>query len=298
MRRFITSQQVIALGHTRKELELVEHAGRLLRVDRSVYVDPRDGPVTQLDYAVARTIASGEVATGLVGGAIYELDAVDASLVLVPRRRRAVMFGGEPTVVSGVLVASALQVIVELAALLDDLRWEQSLESGLHKGLFTLPELEHLLPELAASRTHGAPRIRRVLRLRPKGAPPTESLMETLMVQIARRTDGVPEPDRQVVVEDGDRFVARVDLAWVPLGGFTELDGQGHKGQPEYDSSRQTDVVATTGWLPGRFVWREVRHNPQATGARLVRFVDQMRRRPVRDGIGAAESPGKRQIGD
>jgi hypothetical protein len=281
VRRFITTQQVIAAGHTRKELEAVEHAGRLLRVDRSVYVDPRDGPVTQLDYAVARTIASGEVATGLVAGALYELDAVDASLVLVPRRRRAVMFGGEPQAVNGILVASGLQVIVELAALLDDLRWEQALESGLCKGLFAIADLEHLLPELSASRTHGAPRIRRVLRLRPKGAPPTESLMETLMIQIARRTEGVPEPERQVVVFDGDRFVARVDVAWQQLGGFGELDGQGHKGQPEYDASRQTDVVATTGWLPARFVWREVRYNPKATGARLVRFVEQMRRRSV-----------------
>lgn len=280
MRRWITTQQLYALGHTKDEIAWAVAKGRLLRPCPGAFADPGDGPLTAIDEAVARVIATGDAATGLVGARLLGLDAVDEVAVPAWRRRRAVMFGGEPRLVDGVLVACPLQIIVELAALLDDLHWEQSLESGLRKNLFTIADIEDLLPELSGSRTPGAPRIRRVLRLRPTGAPPTESLMETLMVQIARRTDGVPEPDRQVVVTDGDRFVARVDLAWVPVGGFTELDGQGHKGQPEYDASRETDVVATTGWLPSRFVWREVRYNAKATGARLSRWLDQARRRP------------------
>ena len=113
-----------------------------------------------------------------------------------------------------------------------------------------MDELESLLPELGRGRIPGTARIRRVLALRPPGAPPTESLLETLMVQLARTVPGLPEPVRQLEVE-----WARVDLAWPDLGLFVELDGQQHKDQPLYDARRETAVVAATGWLCGRFTW-------------------------------------------
>jgi hypothetical protein len=72
-----------------------------------------------------------------------------------------------------------------------------------------------------------------VLVLRPAGASPTESLLETLMVQLAREIPGLDPPTRQLVVcNKHDQFVARVDLCWPQLGLFVELDGQQHLGQP------------------------------------------------------------------
>jgi hypothetical protein len=193
-----------------------------------------------------------------------------------------VAFGGEPRLVDGVLCASGLQTIIELAAILDDLRWEQALESGLRKGLFTIGQLVEMLPELAGSRTHGSPRIRRVLAIRPPGAAPTGSLMETLMVQLIRPLIDVPEPERQVVVNDEhDEFVARVDLAWPTIGAFNELDGMQHKDQPVHDARRESAVVAATGGRVGRVSWQEVRFSPVATGRRLVKIIDQARRRPL-----------------
>jgi very-short-patch-repair endonuclease len=117
--------------------------------------------------------------------------------------------------------------------------------------------------------------------MRPPGAPATESLLETLMVQLARRA-GVPDPNRQVYVYDSHgNFVARVDLAWPDLGLFVELDGQHHEGQPVYDATRETAVVATTGWLCGRFTWKEVVDLPTTTARRLAGLVEQARRRPL-----------------
>src|SRR5439155_8862813 len=117
------------------------------------------------------------------------------------------------------------------------------------------------------------------LSLRPSGAPPTESLLETLMVQLVRRVAGLRAPDRQVVVTDQHGvFVARVDLAWPELGLFIELDGEHHKGQPVYDASRETAVVAATGWLPGRFTWDEVTRIPRSTARRLDAIAAQGRR--------------------
>ncbi|HUR77290.1 MAG TPA: DUF559 domain-containing protein [Acidimicrobiales bacterium] len=282
MRIVFTTTEFYERGGSRSELRTGLKNGLWVAAGHGAYANGPEEP-DPLTRAAARIKASGDVATGLVGAALYELDAIEPATLLVPRRRRAVAFGGEANHVQGILVASGLQIIVELAAILDDLRWEQALESGLRKGLFSIDELERLLPELSASRTHGAPRIRRVLRLRPAGAPPTESLMETLMVQIARHTPGVPEPERQVKVYDPHGgFVARVDLGWQDLGAFTELDGMQHKGQPEYDASRESAVVAATGWLCGRFVWREVRYNPKSTSRRLAAILDRARERPLR----------------
>jgi very-short-patch-repair endonuclease len=172
--------------------------------------------------------------------------------------------------------------LVDLAAALDDTAWEQALESALRKGLVKVADLEVALPEMARRRTPGVGRIRRVLALRPRGAPPTESLLETLMVQLVRRVPTLPEPRRQLeIFDEHGRFVARVDLAWPDLGLFIELDGQHHRGQPLYDARRETAIVAATGWLCGRFTWTEVTRHPTATARRLIALAEQARRRPV-----------------
>jgi hypothetical protein len=166
--------------------------------------------------------------------------------------------------------------LVDLAAELDDDTWECALESALRKKLATVREL------LQVTGCRGVARIRRVLALRPPGAAPTESLLETLMVQLARRGPGLGPPTRQYVVYNAHGiFVARVDLAWPELGIFIELDGQHHAGQPVYDARRETAVVAATGWLCGRFTWHEVVRVPGMTARRLAEIVDQARRRPV-----------------
>jgi hypothetical protein len=176
-----------------------------------------------------------------------------------------------------------LQTLVDLAATLDDTVWEHALESALRKRLTTVDELAVALPELARARTPGTVRIRRVLGRRPAGAPPTESLLETLMVQLVREVEGLGEPIRQFWVYDSNGlFVARVDQCWPDLGLFLELDGQHHKHQPVYDARRETAVVAVTGWLPGRFTWYEVVHARRATARRLADLAGQARRRPLR----------------
>jgi hypothetical protein len=181
--------------------------------------------------------------------------------------------------IAGVWCTSPLVTLWDLAAELDDDHWEQALEYALRKRLVALRDVG------ASGSVRGVTRIRRVLALRPDGAPPTGSVLETLMVQLARAADGVPEPSRQVEVRNsyGD-FVAFVDLAWPDLGLFVELDGQQHESQPIYDAMRETAVVAATGWLWGRFTWREVTALRATTARRLAALADQARRRPVSTG--------------
>ena len=175
------------------------------------------------------------------------------------------------TVIGGVRCVGALQALVDIAAHVDDDTWEQALETALRKRLVSVAGFHDLPPNVP-----GVRRIRRVLDRRGD-VPPTESLLETLMVQLIRSVPGLPEPVRQLRVTwpDGS-FIARVDLCWPGLGVFIELDGQGHNDQPVYDAHRQTAVVAATGWRVARFTWREVTRSPRMCARRLLAIVEQL----------------------
>jgi very-short-patch-repair endonuclease len=281
-------------GLTRAQLRHGEAIGKWRRVDRALYRYGFD-PVSMFDECMALVVATGGTAGGAVAGVLHGLDSVDLLQpdVSVPAesshkrsgvRRRALI--GDVVEIGGIACAGALQTLVDLAAELDDLRWEQALESALRKGLTTVAELERWLPELSRRRTPGVARIRRVLALRPTGASATGSLLETLFVQLARAA-GLPDPLRQVrVVTEHGEFVADVDFAWPELGLFIELDGQHHLGQPVHDARRETNVVAATGWLVGRFTWDEIVRYPNSTARQLVKLFDRARQRAFVDPSG------------
>ena len=274
MRRLFTKDE----GLTRAELRWGEQTGRWQRADVGVWAEGPD-EVSALDRARAAVLRTGGVASHHLAGVLHGLDEVrlDGIWVTLPRsangRRKGVsrrdLSADRIVQVGGLPCTDGLQTLVDLAPWLSDLVWEQALESALRKRLTTVVALERLPTE----------GIRRVLRLRPPGAPATESLLETLMVQLARTVPGLANPVRQLWI---DAARARLDLAWPELGLFVELDGQQHLGQPVYDARRETAVVAATGWLCGRFTWREVTGVPYATARRLGQLADQGRRRPLR----------------
>lgn len=264
MRRLFTTEEARARGLTMAALIWGERVRRWRRVTRGVYAEGPGNP-DAIDRSRAAVIAAGCVASGSLAAVLHGLDGVTAGDRSVRRRS---------------LPAS------QVAAEVDDEVWEQALESALRTRLTSIAELEGALPGLGRARTPGTARMRRVLALRPPGAPATESLLETLMVQLARDVPGLPPPTRQFEVYDADGiFVARVDLTWPDLGLFVELDGQQHKDQPVYDARRETAVVAATAWLPGRFTWREVVHLRRTTTRRLGALAEQARRRPLGDGF-------------
>ena len=277
-------------GMTRAQLRHAEAVGRAVRVGRTVYRHG-SGPVTELDRCVSLVVVTGGAASGTVAGTLLGLDGVGlgAPEVLLPpgstnrnsRTRRRVPL--RPFVeIGGICCTSALDALVDLAAEVDDRRWEQALESALREKLMAIEEIEDVLPELSRRRTPGVTRMRRVLALRPKGAVPTGSILETMFVQLARGVAGLADPVRQFEVRDRwDEFVAFVDLCWPELGLFIELDGEHHAGQPVHDARRETAVIAATGWLVGRFTWTEVVRYPKATERRLAELVAQARRRPL-----------------
>lgn len=263
MRRLFRTEEVVA---TQAALRWAVRTKRLQRVGRGVYaVGPE--PLSALDRARADVLRSGHEARGALAGVLHGLDSVQLDARPTRRDRlpedRTVMRGG-------IRCADGLTTLVDLAASLDDLTWEQALESALRKRLTTVAALE------GVGGVPGIARIRRVLALRPPGAPPTESLLETLMVQLARDVPEIGELVRQHEVRDETGLlIARLDLCRPAGSFFIELDGEHHEGQPVYDAMRQTAVVVATGWLPGRFTWTEVTRFPASTKRRLAALAAQ-----------------------
>jgi hypothetical protein len=260
MRRLFTTTESGLTSHT---LKWGEATGRWRRVQRGVYAEGPDEP-TPLDRERAQVLAGGGIARGGLAAVLLELDS--AHLDGRPTRRNHI----DPDhviVVAGLPCADAWQTLVDLAAQLDDDTWEQALESALRRRLVFLADFDDL-PQVP-----GVRRIRRVLTRRGD-VPPTESLLETLMVQLIRTVPSLPEPVRQhrITWPDGT-FVARVDLCWPHLGIFVELDGQGHQDQPVYDASRQTAVVIATGWHVARFTWKQVVRTPRWCARQLERLI-------------------------
>ena len=261
MRQLFRADEVVG---TRDALRWACEMRRIRRVGRGVYAMGPEEP-SALDRERADVLRSGREARGHLAGVLHELDSV--RLDGRPTRR-----DGLPDEwvieLGGVRCADGRTILVDLARSLDDVTWEQAMESALRKRLTTVDALA----------TVRSARVRRVLALRPLGAPATESLLETLTVQLAR---GVPDVGALVRQhEEWDEhgsFIARLDLSRPDIGFFFELDGEHHKGQPVYDAIRETAVVAATGWLPGRFTWTEVTRFPRSTARRLAAIVAQAR---------------------
>jgi very-short-patch-repair endonuclease len=277
--------------YTRGKLRAGIAQGLWQQVCGEVY---RDGPSkpTPLEYAFGLVLLTRGVASDELAGVLLELDSVrltpSGHVASAPRSgrkrvRRRVIAEDRVMIVADFPCTNGLQTLIDLAAVVSDDVWEQALESALRQKHVTVEQLEAALPELTRSRVPGTPLIRRVLARRPAGAAPTESVLETLMVQLARQIPGLPPPQRQVrIVNRNGRFVARVDLCWPELEIFLELDGSQHKGQPVHDAVRELDVVIATGWVPGRFTWTEVVDHPVHTRRRLIALVESQRRKLAR----------------
>ena len=155
MRRLFTTKEATGAGLSPKALRCGEAAGRWRRVRKGVYAEGPEEP-TDLDRRVADVLACDGVADGRLAGVLHGLDGVD----LDDRRPQRRLLPADRIVsVEGVRCTDGFQTIVDLAADLDDLVWEQALESALRRRLAMVAELELSLARLGRSRIPGTARI-------------------------------------------------------------------------------------------------------------------------------------------
>ena len=149
----------------------------------------------------------------------------------------------------------AQETLCDLTRVIDADHVERALESALRLKLVSEPDL----------RAQAA--LKKVMARRPPGAAPTESELETRMLQLLRRVD-VPEPVRQYPVGH-----ARLDLAFPDVGLAIECDGKAVHSSPVallHDRHRQNGVVGRGSWTVLHYTWSDVVDHPLDTARKVA----------------------------
>jgi hypothetical protein len=150
------------------------------------------------------------------------------------------------TLVEGIPVTTPERTLLDLGAVCGPRTVEMAYNRAEHKELVTPDSVRWMLRRLARSGRPGVRKLRRVVEGHKPGRRPTESDMETTLLQILREW-GFPEPVRQYVVTFKGRFVARVDLAFPEHRVAIEYDSDewhGGRGVSEHDASRRRQLQA------------------------------------------------------
>ena len=146
----------------------------------------------------------------------------------------------------GLQVSSVHRTLLDLGAVMEADAVEMALECALRRRHTSIGTLERLLIRCGGRGSRGVGTLREVLSRRPPGASPTASALETWAIQEMRR-QSLPVPERQFVVNDLGRFIARVDLAFPRAHLAVEVDSRRHHADdPDWahDLQRRNALIA------------------------------------------------------
>lgn len=117
----------------------------------------------------------------------------------------------------------------------------------------------------------GTARLRAALDAREPGRKATESPLEDVFAAFVR-AHGLPEPERQVVLEldDGDGPI-RADFMWRSARLIVETDGRDtHATREAFENDRLRDQrLMRAGWRVIRVTWRQVTEHAEALATRI-----------------------------
>jgi very-short-patch-repair endonuclease len=252
----VSSAQALDLGMSTSAISRMVKSGAWIRVLPRVYRDAC-APITFKQRLMAALLWAGEgsFVSHRAAAALWGLDAFDGEIVEIscPRYLKCpvdwVVVHTTPWTadlgkLQGLEVTSVARTLIELGAVVDRNAVEMALESGLRRRMTALRKLEALMTR--AKGVRGSRDLRLVLARRSPGAPPTASALETRAIQEIRR-QGLPDPQRQLVVMDGTEFVARVDLAYPSKQLVVEVDSRRYHDQdPDWarDIERRNRITA------------------------------------------------------
>jgi hypothetical protein len=292
--------ELLASGHTDRDLARLVRAGVLHRARRGAYVDAgvwnaadarqRHVLTTRAVVKQAQTsvVVSHVSALPLYGAPDWGL-SFDEVHVTRPdgacgrrergvRQHRGVLLDGDLTQRAGLLVTSGTKTALDATTCLSTEVGLVVVNHLLHHGFTTQADLR----ERYALMDHDPCTLRTDLVLRLADARP-ESVGETRSLFLMYR-GGVPAPTPQLEVFDAaGALVARLDFAWPELGAWLEFDGRGkyvdhlREGETVADvvlreKERESRIAELTGWRCIRITWADLAH-PEATVARILAFL-------------------------
>jgi hypothetical protein len=222
-------------------------------------------PLTWRAVLLAACWAGGfrAVASHRSAAALYELAGgrQDVAEITCPRWRRARHAGVEVhetkaldpidiTIVDGIPATTPERTLFDLGALCGPLVVRMAFDKARKNGFVTFDSTELTLRRLARRGRPGSRILRAVLASRDPAQAPSESEMETLMLDVIER-HGLPAPVPQFEIYDGaGNFLARVDAAYPELRIAIEYQSyQEHAGEEAIvRDSRRRKALKAIGW--------------------------------------------------
>lgn len=271
-----TSAQILQYL-TRRRFEAAVNTGVLERVWQGIYClgEPTDQLRLQgLDLSCGRPVAVCLATAASMFG--FDTEQPDVLHVLDPPRcalrsadglvvhRRD---GAPLVVVNGRRATSAAWTAIEVARGLRRPRALATLDAALRSGTCSRPELWR-----AAVEQKGRRGIVAVRDLLPVADPRSESPMES-EARLAMRDGGLPVPELQYEIIDGNGDLRRLDFAWPDARVAAEYDGVAWHSGPEAMSRdrRRFNALADIDWTLVPIVLDDVRYAAQQMVVRIER---------------------------
>ena len=179
--------------------------------------------------------------------------------------------GGIPsediTTIDGIPATAPARTLLDLATVLREEAVERCLDEWLRRRLVSLPVLERWLEDPLRRRHRGVGVLRRLVDARVTIGV-TESDLETKFLNLLRSNE-VPIPMLQYVVQDGARFVGRVDFAYPDQRVAIEVDSFRHHDQRrsfDAERARGNDLLALR-WMVLRVTSKHIEEDPKGVAS-------------------------------
>ncbi len=274
----LTREDVVRIGGNADRIHRRLAAGRWQLVEPGVYRiagGPMDWEARQL--AAVLSAGPGAATSHLAAARLWGIPgfALAPPEISVPRhsrRPRPSVIRHESTDLdrcqiverAGIPVTDPDRTLLDMARKVGLRRLQRSVEAMRRDGHVTWTSLSTCLFAHARRGRPGIRKLRAVLLIDAHREEITDTDMELLLLGAIREA-GLPEPVVGYEVYDGDRFVAKVDLALPELRIAIECDGSIHDLPEvrERDLVRQNDLVLC-GWLVLRISYDRFRQRPDA----------------------------------
>jgi hypothetical protein len=259
-----TGRHARLVGLTERQIHHRIETGQWIRLFNYAF-QVAGAPLTWKGQLLAACWAGGfrAVASHRSAAALYGLAGgrQEIAEITCPRWRRArhpqvevhetkTLGAADITVVDSIPISTPERTLFDLGAVCRPLVVLMAFDKARKNGIVTYESTEATLLRLARSGRPGVRALRSALSVRDPKQAPSESEMETLMLEVLRR-HGLPPPVPQYEVRDQHgRFVARVDAAYPEARLAIEYQSyQEHVGpEPLVRDSRRRSRLKAVHW--------------------------------------------------
>jgi len=282
----VTRAQAADLQISTAALDKRVRDGRLLVVHRGVY-RAAGAPVTWSSRLLAACLATGGVASHRSAATLLGVrDArrgppeVTTERALrsrqdVPRIHRSRdLHKATLLTIDGIPTTAPSRLAVDLGAVWPEPRVEGALHDLVARGQLSWDDVAVAVMRHSRRGRDGVGVARRIVERRIDGLV-GDSVLESLVLAMLFDA-GLPTPQTQVEIFDGDGFIARVDVAWVDRGVIVEADSLAFHltGDAFQADKAKRNRLRVAGWFVHEVTWEMCMDHGARTVAEIRSALD------------------------